>query len=365
MNSDGREQGEPKAWMALVQGLRRYGDEGVAFSEALAGRLGINVTDLRCASLVDQVGPMTAGRLAELTGLTTGAITGVLDRMEKAGFVKRTRDPQDRRQVLVETVAARGEDFDRLLAPFLEATEAYCSAYRDEELERFAQFLDGYRELLRDQAARLRGAGNDRGAIATLSAPLASATSGRLAFVSGASNLKIHADAGKDELYRAQFQGREPTVRCHGGEVRVEYSRFSLFDLRKLGARIALNASIPWALELGGGLARCEADLRDLAVESIRVSGGVHHLSLDLGAPSGAVPIAITGGAVKVTIRRPAGVAVGLRVQGGAAKVALDAMYFGAIGGSSRMESPDYQGAADRYEIEVSGGASGFTVETL
>ena len=66
--------------------------------------LGLNPTDVRCVDLLDQHGTMTAGALAELAGLSTGAVTFLLDRLERAGFVRRVRDLEDRRRVLVELV---------------------------------------------------------------------------------------------------------------------------------------------------------------------------------------------------------------------------------------------------------------------
>src|SRR5688572_19438670 len=74
----------------------------ILFHAAVADRLGINVTDVKCYSLLRQRGAMTAGELSEKTGLTTGAITGVVDRLEKAGLVQRRRDAHDRRRVIVE-----------------------------------------------------------------------------------------------------------------------------------------------------------------------------------------------------------------------------------------------------------------------
>src|ERR671932_2430246 len=72
------------------------------FDQAVADALGVNRTDMRCIDVLEREGPVTAGRLAEATGLTTGAITTVIDRLERAGMARRTRDPDDRRRVLVE-----------------------------------------------------------------------------------------------------------------------------------------------------------------------------------------------------------------------------------------------------------------------
>jgi hypothetical protein len=86
----------PKARVALLQELeeamRRTSAQGVLFGQTVANVAGISGSDLDCMDFLNLEGRMTAGRLAELTGLTTGAITGVIDRLEKAGFVRRERD---------------------------------------------------------------------------------------------------------------------------------------------------------------------------------------------------------------------------------------------------------------------------------
>src|SRR4051794_9372852 len=77
----------------------------VLFHSAIADRLGVGVTDVKCYSILRQTGPITAGDLAERVGLTTGAITGVIDRLEQAGLVRRVRDPNDRRRVVLEVLS--------------------------------------------------------------------------------------------------------------------------------------------------------------------------------------------------------------------------------------------------------------------
>ena len=81
--------------------MRRNGSIMQLLGQMSAERIGINVTDLNCLNIVALTGPMTAGELARATGLTTASITGVLDRLEDGGFVRRERDPKDRRRVIV------------------------------------------------------------------------------------------------------------------------------------------------------------------------------------------------------------------------------------------------------------------------
>src|SRR5215211_2208856 len=88
-----------------------------AFDEVAAQKLGVNRTDLRCLNIVENQGPMTAGRLAELSGLTTAAVTAVLDRLERAGYARRVRDQKDRRQVIVELTPLLGERAEPIWGP--------------------------------------------------------------------------------------------------------------------------------------------------------------------------------------------------------------------------------------------------------
>ncbi len=86
----------------LVAEFRVSGNQDSAFDNVAAHRLGINLTDLHCLNIVENRGGLTAGELATAAGLTTGAITGVIDRLELAGYARRVRDPRDRRKISLE-----------------------------------------------------------------------------------------------------------------------------------------------------------------------------------------------------------------------------------------------------------------------
>jgi DNA-binding MarR family transcriptional regulator len=125
---------------ALNALLREVSGHGVLFSHAVASRLGIGSSDLECLGyLMD--GPQTAGALAEATGLTTGAITGVVDRLEKAGFARRERDPHDRRKVLVRLEPTALERAMPYFAPMERATRSVLAGYADKELALLLDFL--------------------------------------------------------------------------------------------------------------------------------------------------------------------------------------------------------------------------------
>jgi DNA-binding MarR family transcriptional regulator len=89
---------------SIVDKFREMSLEAVMFHQVLADELGLYVTDHKCMDIIHRFGAMPAGRLGEMTGLTTGAITGMIDRLEKAGYVRRTNDAKDRRKTIVEPV---------------------------------------------------------------------------------------------------------------------------------------------------------------------------------------------------------------------------------------------------------------------
>ena len=118
----------------LAQQLRNeiMGYLGAAsdFNEGLAKKLKLSRTDMRCLDLIGRLGPLTAGRLAEESGLTTGAVTFILDRLEEAGMVTRRRDTEDRRRVWVEIVPAAQERLEGLQQPVAEEMRRWPSSSR-------------------------------------------------------------------------------------------------------------------------------------------------------------------------------------------------------------------------------------------
>src|SRR5215831_70465 len=92
---------------AFAIALRRTGTLMQLMGQAAAERIGINLTDLNCLNILGLSGPMTAGQLARATGLTTASVTGIIDRLEEAGFARRERDSADRRRVVIHLVPAR------------------------------------------------------------------------------------------------------------------------------------------------------------------------------------------------------------------------------------------------------------------
>jgi DNA-binding MarR family transcriptional regulator len=130
---------------------RENGVSAVLFRNALGRKLGLNVTDSECLSLLSIRGTSTPTELARYTGLTTGATTAMLDRLEKAGFVRRRPNPKDRRGVLVEIT----EKWSRTAGPFVtgvqRAHHELIAGYSAEELQTIADFLTRFTQNVREQ----------------------------------------------------------------------------------------------------------------------------------------------------------------------------------------------------------------------
>jgi DNA-binding MarR family transcriptional regulator len=141
---------------AVNREVRRSQNRTDEYDEAVSAALGVNRTDMRCVDVIDQEGRLTAGRLASLTGLTTGAITTVLDRLERAGFARRVRDEHDRRRVYVElTDEARARSCE-FYEPMAELARKLYARYTDEQLEVVLDFLEHGGKLADEALARLR-----------------------------------------------------------------------------------------------------------------------------------------------------------------------------------------------------------------
>jgi DNA-binding MarR family transcriptional regulator len=130
----------------------------VLFHAAIADRVGIGTTDMKCYSILRQSGSITAGELAERTGLTTGAITGVIDRLERAKLVRRVRDPHDRRRIALELVhnPEREQEIGQLYEPLGRAITGLVAQYSAAEQATLLDFLTKATALLEAETASLR-----------------------------------------------------------------------------------------------------------------------------------------------------------------------------------------------------------------
>lgn len=351
---------------ALAAEWNRLGAELVLLAQSVADRLKINTTDLQCLALLLSAGPMTAGQLAEASGLTTGAVTGVVDRLEQAGLVQRESDPDDRRRVVVravdgDVITARDPAVRDAFARLAAAAAEQYQGYSDRELQLVIDALARAHPVLLEQVSHLRGVAPPQH---HLDAPLTDARSGRLLLGFGL-RTTLDADPAQTELYRAHVEGTPPQIEVDGGTVRVRPPRrFPLFGWGFSSLRLTLAASIPWDIEVQGGAVALDARLSELQLRSFVIKGGASRIDLDVGRPSGVVPVGIQGGASNVTVRRPPGVPIEVRIKGGVAKVSVDGHQLGPAAGNVLWRTPDMADGAAAYAFEIRGGASKVTVQT-
>ena len=129
----------------------------VAFQDAVARKNGMGVSEHRCIGSLALLGPVTAGQLARETGFTTGAITGIVDRLERAGHVRREPNPQDRRSVIIHLVdrPERTHRAQQLFQPLTEAMARMRREFSREDLETIYRYLQRTTEVLKEQAHKL------------------------------------------------------------------------------------------------------------------------------------------------------------------------------------------------------------------
>jgi DNA-binding MarR family transcriptional regulator len=143
---------------AIVEKFREMSIETIMFHQAVADVLGLHITDHKCLDLIHRFGAMPAGRLGELTGLTTGAVTGIIDRLEEAGYARRTNDPKDRRRTIVEPI--RNKKLERkiemIFMPLHQRMYNVLSSYADSELDFLLDATTEFIEQIREESKKLR-----------------------------------------------------------------------------------------------------------------------------------------------------------------------------------------------------------------
>jgi DNA-binding MarR family transcriptional regulator len=349
----------------VVRALRRVNFQGSIFGQTIAIRLGLSESDIDALELLIDTGAATAGKLSEVMGLTTGAVTRVVDRLEQAGYVRRVTDPADRRRVVIEVVPERVATIESLLDSLERAAAQEVDRYSPEQLATISDFLSRMADLTQSESARLRTLTEDDASEPTgpaeHSAPLGGLASARLMFRSGAQELRLRAGRSATELYRGRFDGATPQVRVRDGRVLVQY-RGIPFDWRKRVATIGLNPAIPWTIEAVGGVNRVEADLREIDVRRLDLTGGSERIQVELGRPVGEVPVRLVGGARTIRFERPAGVPIKVRIKGGVGQVEVDRQSHGKKSGDASVESKGWSETGDRFSIEIVGGSKTVTV---
>jgi DNA-binding MarR family transcriptional regulator len=126
---------------AVKDGLRELNSQLSLLNHHVGERLGLRDVDLECLDLIARQGPLSPSALARRAGLHPATMTGVLDRLERAGWIARDRDPSDRRAIVVRALRDRGAELFHLYAGMNRSMDKLCAGYSDEELELLAGFL--------------------------------------------------------------------------------------------------------------------------------------------------------------------------------------------------------------------------------
>lgn len=140
----------------LTTQFRISGSQSRELDRIAAERIGVNATDFQCLDVVHRAGSLTAGELAAEAGLTTGAVTAVIDRLERAGYARRVRDADDRRRVRVEVTSRLAERAEAIWGPMTEEWWALMERYTTEQLNVMVELVRGWNELSRPHIERLQ-----------------------------------------------------------------------------------------------------------------------------------------------------------------------------------------------------------------
>jgi len=135
--------------------MRSLGNRTVLYQQNVAASLGLYNNDYISVDILREKGPVTAGELSKLTGLTTGSVTALIDRLEKNGYVRRQNDPNDRRKVIIVPLYEQKKDVVDAYLPLHTAMVNLASSYTDEELALITQFLGKASAVLEEQIDQL------------------------------------------------------------------------------------------------------------------------------------------------------------------------------------------------------------------
>jgi Domain of unknown function (DUF5668) len=182
----------------------------------------------------------------------------------------------------------------------------------------------------------------------------------------GAANITVTGTSSLEgDLYHAtiDYAGSKPEVSLDRADGTLTISqgnnRFGLFQTRRFTLDLQINSSIPWTITSNGGASTETFKLASVPLKSMDINTGASREDITLGAPSGAVPITINGGALTVNLHRPAGTGASVSVSGGAVSLNFDGRQNHAIGNLQESTGS----GTDTYRVEVSGGACTVTMD--
>jgi DNA-binding MarR family transcriptional regulator len=142
----------------LLGAGREQSDATMMFLNAVAQRFGLSLTEQNAISVIDRLGPLSAGEIAAHTGLATASVTSLIDRLEAKGFARRVRDAEDRRRVFVELRPERGSSYGKEFDPLRQSFARLLRGYRDDERAVILDCMVRITALMREEAAKVMGA---------------------------------------------------------------------------------------------------------------------------------------------------------------------------------------------------------------
>jgi DNA-binding MarR family transcriptional regulator len=161
MSQEGRNRRRtrPELTAALDREARRMGSMATLHNHAVAEAVGLHPTDHECLDLLDWAGALTAGEIATHLGLSTGAVTALVDRLEHGGWVRRERDASDRRRVFVHLAGERTAELGPIYEPLARAINRYRDSLDAGHLRVVVEFLEHANETMADATLRVRSRG--------------------------------------------------------------------------------------------------------------------------------------------------------------------------------------------------------------
>lgn len=139
----------------VIMGARQYGISNVLFRNLIGEKLGVNVTDMECLGLLFTKGISTPSELGRYTGLSSGATTAMLDRLEKSGLIERHPNPDDRRGTLIVLVKSGSEKIGPWFSSVRRAQNELIASYSEEELRIIADFFEKFVKMWDEEREKL------------------------------------------------------------------------------------------------------------------------------------------------------------------------------------------------------------------
>ena len=186
----------------------------------------------------------------------------------------------------------------------------------------------------------------------------------------GAATVDVQGGATGGDLFRAhlEYTGRQPRVTLDraAGTVRIQENDTTVgWPLnRRLRIGVTLSDEVRWAVVVDAGASRETYDLSQVTLTRFQENGGASRIDVTLPSPQGTVPIRVEGGAVTLSLHRPAGAQARIRVSGGASTILADGTRRSNLGGDLSWQTDGYEGSSDRFDVQVNGGASTVRMDT-